>query len=240
LISRETDIAEWARGYGVELDEPQAGLLVRYAEVVSGYDRANVIGTRDVQRILSEHVLDSLSCFLFEPLWDKCRVIDIGSGGGFPGVPLRIANPRLRITLLDSVGKKAEFLRYVLGELRLKGVRVVEERAEEFGKGEYSREAFDVATVRAVGSLAEVLEYSVPLLRVGGHAVVMKSQISREEWRRGETAAGELGAGHPCTIPILGDEKRQLVVVEKVAETPEKYPRRTGRAKKQPLGRDVG
>lgn len=240
MVSREIELAERARGYGVDLDREQTQLLVHYAGVISDYEKANVVGTRDVGGVLSEHVLDSLTCFLFEPLRDKRRVVDIGSGGGFPGVPLRIINPGLRLTLLDSVGKKVAFLRYALGELQLGGVELVEKRAEEFGREGGGRGGFDVATVRAVGSLAEVLEYSMPLLKVEGNAVIMKSQVSSQEWKRGEAAARELGAGRFYTMPVPGADGRQLVVVEKLFETPEKYPRRVGRPKKQPLGGNRG
>src|SRR5919112_3932397 len=111
-----------ARAWRVHLDDEQLERLLRYARLLESYDRANVIGTKDLDRIILDHVLDSLSSFLHKPLWSAGRIADVGSGGGLPGIPISIVRPDVRTTLVESTGKKADFLRYAADELKLVNV----------------------------------------------------------------------------------------------------------------------
>lgn len=216
-------------------------LLIAYADLLSRYEKANVIGTRDFEEILHRHVLDSLSCLLFAPLRTANRVGDIGSGGGLPGIPLAVVLPDAKVTLIESIGKKAMFLRYAKEELGLANVNVMNARVEESGREDVHRGAYDVCAVRALARLSVVAEYSLPLLRRGGNVVAMKGRVDAGERAEGERALGKLGGRVSDEVqvrylPGLEQGERRLVVLEKMEETPGAYPRRTGTPARNPLG----
>ena len=230
-------LSDWGMEVGVDAEK----LLLEYAYLLSRYEKANVIGTKDFEEILQRHILDSLSCLLFEPLYEAEAVADIGSGGGLPGIPLAVMLPDSNVTLLEATGKKAVFLRYVSDELGLANVRVVNARLEEVAREEIHRGVYDVCTVRAVARLSVVAEYSLPLLRMGGTVVAMKGRMDSEERDEGKRAIGELG-GRVCQeiqVPYSSEEyqgERRLLLMEKTRETPSAYPRRTGVPARNPLG----
>jgi 16S rRNA (guanine527-N7)-methyltransferase len=216
--------------------------LMQYAGLLAAYDRTNVIGTRGLDGILLSHVLDALSCFLHEPLFRAGSLADVGSGGGLPGIPIAVVRPDLSTVLVESTGKKATFLRYAIDGLGLGNVQVANARVEDLGRERGHRGAYDVVTARAVARLSVVAEYCVPLLGVGGSAVIMKSGLEVGELSEGTAAAGTLGAEVAGVVPVpllpeIGDKERNLVIVEKIRATPQKYPRRPGMAVKKPLGR---
>lgn len=230
-----------AAAWGISIDDGRRESLLEYARILASYDRANVIGTRDLGGILLAHVLDSLSCFLHEPLSRAGRLADIGSGGGLPGIPIHLARRDLQTTLVESVGKKARFLRYAVEGLGLGAVEVANVRAEDLGREPGHRGAYDVVTSRAVARLSVVVEYCVPLLEVGGSAIVMKGRLQAEELSEGAGAAGTLGADVAEVVPVpvmpeLGEKERNLVILAKIRETPQRYPRRSGAVVKKPLG----
>jgi 16S rRNA (guanine527-N7)-methyltransferase len=230
-------VAAW----GLGLDGERIDRLETFARFLSRYEEANVIGTRVQRKVLLEHVLDSLSCFLFRPLAEAGRLVDVGSGGGLPGLPIKIAEPPLAVALVEATGKKARFLRRAAEALSLSGVEVVNERAEDVGRSREHRGAYDVATTRAVARLSVVAEYCVPLLGVGGHAISMKGRLDEAEISEGERAAAELGAEVREVIKVprlaeLGEKQRTLVVLRKVGETSGRYPRSVGTPAKKPLG----
>ena len=228
--------------WGLSLRPDADERLYEYAHLLCSYDRANVIGTKDIDRVLLGHVLDSLSCLLFPTLVRASRISDVGSGGGLPGIPLAIALPEASFTLLEATGKKAQFLQYAVQFLDLPRVEVVNARVEEAAREPGRRAAHDVCTVRAVASLPVLAEYCLPLLEVGGNMVAMKGHVSEEEYADGERAAGLLGGSLLQTIdvpllPEIEQKARRLVVLQKTAETPAGYPRRVGVPAKNPLGR---
>jgi 16S rRNA (guanine527-N7)-methyltransferase len=194
-----------------------------------------------LREVLLEHVLDSLSCLLFEPLREARLLADVGSGGGLPGIPLKIALPPARVSLIEATAKKARFLRRVVEEMSLNGVEVLNGRVEDVGRHGEHRGAYDIATARAVARLSVVAEYCVPLLRVGGQAICMKGRLDDEEVSQGERAAEELGA-EVCEImpvprlPEIVAKQRYLVVLRKVVDTPARYPRSVGTPARKPLG----
>lgn len=233
----EAQAAVW----GVRLDDGRLDRLLRYAGLLASYEKTNVIGTRDLDRILLDHVLDSLSCFLHEPLWEARRLADVGSGGGLPGIPINIVRPDLRTTLIESTGKKADFLGQAAQQLAPGGLDVVNARVEDVGRSRGQRGVYGIVTTRAVARLSVVAEYCVPLLEVGGQAVAMKAGLEGEEFEEGRRATGALGARvagvEPVAmLPEVGDKKRNLVILEKVRETPARYPRKAGMVTKRPLG----
>lgn len=227
--------------WGVRVSAPQKEILLGYARELATYDKANVIGTREVGGILLDHVLDSLSCLIFAPLSQSGSLVDVGSGGGLPGVPIKILCPQMDITLLEATGKKAHFLRHVVERLRLEGVEIVNGRAETVGRLPGHRGAYDVATVRAVAALDVIFEYCVPLVKTGGYVISMKGLLDAREVEAGEKAALALGA-EICEVvkvpflPEIPGKQRNLVILRKLAETPEHYPRKNGVPRKTPLG----
>ncbi len=230
-----------AAAWGLRLGHEPRGHLKEYAGLLAQYDRANVIGTRDVDTILIDHVLDSLSCFLHEALFRAGRLADVGSGGGLPGIPIKIVRPDLATTLVESTGKKAGFLQHAVDELCLKDVEVANTRVEDLGRTPAHRGAYDVVTCRAVACLSVVAEYCVPLLKTGGCAIAMKGRLEPEELAEGNGALDVLGAKVAETmrvpmLPEVGEKVRNLVILEKVGETPARYPRRAGTVAKRPLG----
>jgi 16S rRNA (guanine527-N7)-methyltransferase len=230
-----------AYAWSLRLGAHERDLLLDYARLLASYEQANVIGTRDLESIVLHHILDSLSCFLFEALSDAGRLVDVGSGGGLPGLPIKIARPDLRATLVESTGKKSRFLEHVAEVLALDGVMVANARVEELAHGAAHRRTYDVATTRAVAHLSVIAEYCVPLLRVGGHAIAMKARLQSPELSEGRKAVGMVGAEISECIPVsfisdVGDRERQLVIIEKVRETPPRYPRKPGTPTKRLLG----
>jgi 16S rRNA (guanine527-N7)-methyltransferase len=237
LESLESQAAIW----GLPLAAGQLARLESFARFLRNYEEANVIGTRELRGIILDHILDSLSCFLFEPLGRARRLADVGSGGGLPGVPIKIIEPELRITLVESTAKKARFLHRAVGHLSLEGVEVMNARVEEIARADEYRGAHDVATARAVARLSVVAEYCLPLLKVGGYAISMKGKLEDEEMAEGERAAERLGARVSGLIrvpwlPEFEKKDRCLVILEKVGGTPEEYPRNVGVPAKKPLG----
>ena len=227
--------------WGVRVSEDQRQALLEYARELAGYEKANVIGTKVLEEILVDHILDSLSCLLFHPLSEAGHLIDVGSGGGLPGIPLKVLCPETSVALLESTAKKADFLRYAVKELKFDGIEVLGGRAEDAGVSEKYRARYDVATVRAVAGLDVNCEYCVPLLREGGYMISMKSSIDEAEIAAGEKAARLVGAEVSEIMPVpflpeLPDKQRNLVIVRKYAATPARYPRKNGIPKKKPLG----
>jgi 16S rRNA (guanine527-N7)-methyltransferase len=230
-----------AAAWGLRLCHGRRERLQEYARLLASYDLANVIGTRDVDSILMDHVLDSLSCFLHEPLFCAWRVADVGSGGGLPGIPIKILRPDLAMTLVESTGKKARFLRHAVDGLSLRGLEVANTRVEDLGRVGEHRGAYDVVTCRAVARLSVVAEYCVPLLETGGCVIAMKGRLEPEELAEGNRAVDALGAKVVETtrvpmLPEVGEKDRNLVILEKIRQTPAQYPRRSGIVVKRPLG----
>ena len=235
LLERQTS------AWGLSLGRQRLACLEAFARMLADYEEANVIGTRNLRGILLDHILDSLSCFLFEPLGAARRLVDVGSGGGLPGIPIKIVAPELEATLVESTAKKAHFLRRAVETLSLEGATVTNARVEEIARTEAYRGAYDIATARAVSRLSVVAEYCVPLLKVGGHVISMKGRPDDDEISEVERAAEKLGARVSTLIrvsrlPELEEKERCLVILEKVEETTGKYPRNVGVPARKPLG----
>jgi len=174
----------------------------------------------------------------FEPGNPPRSLIDVGTGAGFPGIPLKLIYPHLRLTLVESVQKKAGFCEHIADTLGLRQVTVLAQRAEEVGQDPKHREAYDVATARAVAPMPTLVEYLLPLVHVGGMVIMQKGENAPAETQQSEKVIARLGGRLRKIIPIslpLVVEDRYLVVLDKVAQTPSAYPRRTGVPAKQPL-----
>ncbi len=228
----------------LDLTPPQVAAFRAYAaELTEWNEKFNLTAIKNPAEVEIKHFADSLSCLLAlrqaHPAGDKRQtLIDIGTGAGFPGLPLKIVCPELRLTLVESVGKKAAFLEHVVGKLELKEVRVIKARAEEIGHEPAHREKYDWAVARAVAEMRTLLEYLLPLAKVGGKALAQKGESAPAETQRAEGAAKILGGClaqlTPVELPGIA-EPRYLIVFDKVAATPGKYPRRPGVPGKEPL-----
>jgi 16S rRNA (guanine527-N7)-methyltransferase len=225
---------------GLNLTPEALRAFQRYESLLIEWNsRINLTAIRSPEEIRIKHFLDSLTCLLAMRGTAMDRVIDIGTGAGFPGLPLKIVNPGMRLTLDESVGKKAQFCRIVVQELGLEKVDVVQDRAELLGQTKSCREHYDWALARAVANMPVLAEYMLPLVRVGGHMLAMKGESGLAEAQNAEKAFKILG-GHlrqiiPITLPGVVEE-RFLIVVDKVAATPPGYPRRVGLPSKRPIG----
>lgn len=222
---------------GCPLELWQADKLMHYFDLVQECnEKINLTAIKDEKEFIVKHFIDSLSGVTF--LKPAGRLIDIGSGAGFPGIPLKIYYPQLEVCLVESVGKKAEFIEAAAKTLELQGVSVVNARAEEIGRDGRFREQFDFAVCRAVSELAVIAEYCLPLVRVGGSFLAYKGNKSEEELAKAGGAlkllGGTLKGAHQIKLPFLGD-LRTLIEVRKFESSPEKYPRRTGVPAKRPL-----
>ncbi|HEU0114243.1 MAG TPA: 16S rRNA (guanine(527)-N(7))-methyltransferase RsmG, partial [Thermomicrobiales bacterium] len=212
----------------------------RYRDLLLGWNRRfNLTAVTDPIEVERRLFLDSLRLV---PTIDgltagqtEPRLIDIGSGGGFPGLALKIARPRLDVTLIDATGKKVRFLEEAIAALDLTGAQALQARAEDLGRDERFRGAFDLVTARAVAPLPVLLEYAMPLLRVGGAGLFPKGREIAAELAAGEGAAAILGARIESADLLPGGETR-LVETRKRAPTPADYPRRTGLPAQAPLG----
>lgn len=224
---------------GIHLTAAQLAAFERYErELLEWNARINLTAIREPEQIRIKHFLDSLTCLCVMQSTPMDWVIDVGTGAGFPGIPLKILYPKMRLTLVESVGKKANFCRHVVETLGLEGVEVIHERVETIGQSPAHREKYDWALARAVAILPVLSEYLLPLVRVGGAMLAMKGESGPAEAHAAENATRILG-GHlkkilPVTLPGVVEE-RYLVVVDKVAATPPGYPRRVGLPSKNPL-----
>jgi 16S rRNA (guanine527-N7)-methyltransferase len=207
-------------------------------ELMSWNQKFNLTAIRDAEGIRTKHFLDSFSCVLAWKANPPSRLIDVGTGAGFPGIPLKILYPSMRLTLVESVGKKAAFCQHIVETLKLDGVEVLNTRAETVGQDPKHREQYDWAVARAVANLNVLNEYLLPLVKVGGTMLAQKGESGPAEAQAAEKAMKLLG-GHlrqlvPVTLPGVVDE-RYLVLVDKIHATPPKYPRKPGHPYKDPL-----
>jgi len=239
-----------ARELGLELTPAQvAAFQVHYEELIAWNRRLNLTAITDLAEVQVKHFLDSLTCLLAMPVQRSpeqgtCRLapgtnlIDIGSGAGFPGLPLKIVCPEMPLTLLDSVAKKTAFLRHIVNRLRLEGVEIVTARAEEAAHDPRHRARYAVALSRAVAELPTLVEYALPFCQVGGVLIAQKSAGIEVEISQASCAielmGGVLREVRPVAVPGL-EEPRLLVVIEKVQPTPAQYPRRPGMPTKRPI-----
>ncbi len=208
-----------------------------YCEMLLETNRVmNLTAIETPEDVYSRHFYDSLALMQFFSL-ENARVIDVGCGAGFPGLPLKIANPSISLTLLDSLEKRIRFLSSVCEELDLPDVSCIHGRAEEFSRTE-ARESYDFAVSRAVAALPMLCELCLPFLKVGGKLLAMKAENCEEELSAAENAITTLGGvladSQVYTFPG-SDCARRLIVIEKISSTPEKYPRRFAKIQKSPL-----
>ena len=225
--------------FNIYLTERQMMSLAAYErELLEWNKKFNLTAIRDSESIRTKHFLDSFSCVLAWKTSVPHQLIDVGTGAGFPGIPLKILYPNLKLTLVESVGKKAVFCEHIVQVLGLEQVEVIQARAEDLGQNPRHREKYDWAIARAVANLHVLSEYLIPLVRLGGGMLAQKGESGPAEAQSAEEAMKLLGGKFKQLIPVhlpSVAEDRYLVVVEKIAATPPKYPRKPGIPMKQPL-----
>ena len=233
------NFAAQAAALGAPLLPSQVVQFAAYeALLLEWNERIALTAIREPGHLRVRHFLDALSCAAATGPLDGQSLIDIGSGAGFPGLPLKILYPDLRLTLVDSVAKKARFLELVAAELGLREVTVIAERAEVLGHDPTHREHYDWATARAVAELRVLAELLLPLCRVGGRVLAQKGGSAAEELVIAAPAIAALGGGASQLIPVQLPETEAthyLVVIDKAAATDARYPRRPGIPAKRPL-----
>ncbi len=224
---------------GITLSPYQISLLEEYErELQIWNERINLTAIHEPEKIHRKHFLDSFSSFLVMKNTPLSRLIDIGTGGGFPGIPLKILLPDTEVLLVDSVRKKTDFCRHIIKHLDLQGIEVIHDRVENLGRDSHYREQFDWAVARAVAQLSTLSEYLLPFVRIGGKMLAMKGDRGPYEAQIASRAisvlGGELLQVKRITLPGVTEE-RFLITIEKKASTSLKYPRRAGVPSKKPL-----
>lgn len=224
----------------LELTPAQLAAFRTYADELRAWNaQFNLTAIKDIEGIQIKHFLDSLSILkVLRPHGSPFRLIDVGTGAGFPGLPLKIVCPQMAVTLVEATGKKVKFCERVAQTLKLSGVSVIHARAEEVGRDPAHREHYDWAVARAVAELPTLAEYLLPLVKRGGHALAQKGEGAPAETQTAEGAVKRLGGELEQIVPVELPgivETRYLVIFKKVAATPPAYPRRPGVPAKTPL-----
>ncbi|MEX0787741.1 MAG: 16S rRNA (guanine(527)-N(7))-methyltransferase RsmG [Anaerolineales bacterium] len=232
------ETARWELGLPLSVKQQEA--FAWYArELIEWNRRFNLTAIEAPEDIEIKHFLDCLSCLRVLGPGPSGRLADVGSGAGFPGIPLKIAAPDLAVTLIESNSKKAEFCRHIVEGLGLEGVEVLNARAEEVGRSLHHREVYDWAVARAVARLPILVELLLPFLKVGGLGIAQKGESGPAEAEQAEPAleatGGRIREMIPVNLPRVA-EPRFLMVIEKMSATPDRFPRRPGMAAKRPLG----
>lgn len=227
-----------AENFGIGLSEGQLAQFKKYKRLLLEYnEKFNLTAITDDEGIELKHFLDSLTLLTANRLGKGASVTDIGAGAGFPSVPLKIARPDLKITMLDSLSKRVDFLNTVASELELEKTEVLHIRAEDAGRG-WLRESFDAAVARAVADLSVLAEYALPLVKVGGCFIAMKGSSPEDEINSAKPAIKAMGGRIEEVKEVYiprADLHHTLVIIKKEAKTPSKYPRKAGKPAKEPI-----
>jgi len=228
---------EFAPSVTLSLEQQQA-FETYYRELVDWNARMNLTAIIEREQVVVKHFLDALSVApILRLIAPNLRLIDVGAGAGFPGIPLKIVFPDLHLTLLETTGKKVQFLKHIVAELNLTDATAIQARAEDLGRDAHHREKYDVAIARAVANLATLSEYCLPFVRKGGIFIAQKGVDVEEEIRQAARAIKVLGGCLREIVPaqLPGLERRHIIVVEKIAATPDTFPRRAGTPQQKPI-----
>ena len=237
LSEFEKIFIEEAQKINIELDKNQIEKFYKYMDLLIEWnEKINLTAITNRKDIIVKHFIDSLTIQRY--LGDAVNIIDVGTGAGFPGIPIKIINPNLKVVLVDSLNKRINFLQDVIKKLNLDNIEVIHARAEDLGQNKKYREAFDIVTSRAVANMSVLSEYLLPLARVNGKCICMKGSDIEEELENSKYAINLLGGKIEQVDKFeLSNERigRNIVIVEKLKNTPNSYPRKAGTPAKKPL-----
>lgn len=230
-------LKEEAMQFRIELSEKEQDNFYNYMKLLLDWnEKINLTAITEPKEVITKHFVDSLS--IVRHINENDRILDIGTGAGFPGIPIKIVLEKNEITLLDSLNKRINFLNEVIEKLDLKNIQAVHGRAEEFNKIDENRENYDIIVSRAVAKLNVLLEYMLPFVKLNGRCLCMKSADIDEELKEAENAIKILGGEIEKIDEIIlknTDIKRKIIVIKKVNKTPSKYPRKAGTPAKEPI-----
>ena len=227
--------------YGKEINivftEEQLEKFYRYMNLLIEWnEKINLTAIIEPKEIILKHFIDSLTIIKY--IDKNKKIIDVGTGAGFPGIPIKILREDIEVTLLDSLNKRINFLNEVINELKLENINTIHSRIEEYAKNKKYREKFDIATSRAVANLTTLSEYLLPMVKINGIAICMKGSEIEDELLKSKKSINILG-GKISNIDSFmlakTDNKRKIVLIKKIKETPSKYPRKPGMPSKEPL-----
>lgn len=226
--------------YGIPLTGQQKGQLGMYYRLLMEWNqKMNLTAITEPKEVAVKHMVDSLSALDEKSFPENGRIIDVGTGAGFPGIPLKIFRPDLHVVLLDSQNKRVSFLKAIVETLRLEHVECIHGRAEELARDKLYREKFDVAVSRAVAKLSVLSEYCLPFVKKGGMFIALKGMKYQEEMKEAQRAVQALGGGEmearPVKLPGI-DDKRAVIYIPKISATSKTYPRKAGTPEKNPIG----
>lgn len=230
-------ISSYGKEISIEFSNIQIEKFYKYMNLLIEWnEKINLTAITEPKEIIIKHFIDSLT--VLKDIKGKNTLVDVGTGAGFPGIPLKIMDEEIKITLLDSLNKRINFLNEVINQLDLKNIETIHSRVEDAGKNKKYRERFDIATARAVANLATLSEYMLPLVKVGGKSICMKGSEVSEELQNSKKAISILG-GEIENIDNFqlpkSDMMRNIVIIKKVKNTPNKYQRKPGTPSKEPI-----
>ncbi|WP_234118411.1 16S rRNA (guanine(527)-N(7))-methyltransferase RsmG [Clostridium hydrogenum] len=224
---------------GLQLEENKYDKFIKYKDLMKEWNnKLNLTAITEDREIVIKHFIDSIKVFNFEPLKKDIKVIDVGTGAGLPGIPIKIMNDNSEVVLFDSLQKRINFLNEVIKELHLENIKAVHGRAEDFGSDLSYRETFDVAVSRAVANMSVLSEFCLPFVKVNGYFVALKGPSVDDELKEAKKAIGMLGGKLEKVIKVKFEDdnlNHNLVIVKKVKKTPKQYPRRAGVVSKKPI-----
>lgn len=232
-----TNFKNGLKELNIELTDLQLDQFIKYYEMLVEKNKVmNLTAITDFDEVIEKHFLDSLSLIKVKDLHTRTNVLDLGTGAGFPGIPLKIAFPELHITLMDSLNKRILFLQDVIDELGLENIEAIHGRAEEAAKNKNHREQYDLCVSRAVANISTLCEYCLPFIKVGGEFISYKSGNIDEELESAKKGIKILGGKTKEVFKFdLNKQGRSFVIIDKIDKTPKAYPRKAGTPSKNPL-----
>lgn len=231
------DFKQKLNEFDININDEQIKSFEKYMNLLLEWnEKINLTAITQPKEVKLKHFVDSLTVLKY--INDDDKVIDIGTGAGFPGIPLKIMNKNTKITLLDSLNKRINFLNIVIEKLDLSNIQAIHGRAEEIARNKLYREKYDVAVSRAVANLSTLIEYMLPFVKIGGKCICMKGANVNEELERAQNAIKELGGEIERVDNFYlsdNDNERNIIVIKKIKKTKSKYPRKAGTPSKEPL-----
>lgn len=225
------------KNINIEITEEENEKFFKYMEMLIEWnEKINLTAIIEKKEIILKHFIDSLTILKY--IENDKKIIDVGTGAGFPGIPLKIVNKEIEVTLMDSLQKRLKFLEEVIKENEIEKVKIVHKRAEDAGRDKSIREKYDYATARAVSNMSTLVEYLLPLVKVGGKCIVMKGPNIEEELNKSKKAINILGGKIEKIEEIVlpgTDIVRNIIIIKKIKKTPEIFPRKAGTPLKKPL-----